>query len=99
MEDKRSMVEPAETLAMEPRECWIPNKMFIGLYIAGMMGLIALSLFGGASKGLLTLAIVYGLLGSLMFFKNISIVCCPSRILLGATAFIGVTTFIDKYYI
>ncbi len=103
MEDKRNMVEPAETLAIEPRECWIPNKMFIGLYVTGILGLIALSLSGmldgSASSGLLTLTIVYGLLGSLMFFKKISIVSCPSRILLGAAAFIGVTAFIDKYYI
>ncbi len=103
MKDTHNIDGPANTLAIEPRECWVPNKAFLAIYLAGIMGLIGLSMSGAlnpkASTGLFTLTIIYGLLGSLMFFKKISIVRCPSKVLLGAAAFIGITAFIDKFYI
>lgn len=100
---KHNILDPAEPANMEAKECWIPNKMFMATYLSGIVGIIALSLSGAldihASKGLLTLGIIYGLLGSLVFFSKFSIVRCPSRILLGAAAFISITAFVDKYYI
>jgi len=103
MKDTHNMTSSANALAIEPRECWVPNKMFLAIYLAGIVGTIVLSMSGllnpKASTGLLTLTIVYGLLGSLMFFKKISIVRCPSKVLLGAAVFIGITAFIDKFYI
>jgi len=103
MKKPQNIIESGTALAVEQKECWIPNKMFLALYITGIAGMILLSLSGTldpkASTGLMTLTIVYGLFGSLMFFKKISIVRCPSKVLLGAAVFIGITAFIDKYYI
>ncbi len=103
MKENHNMIEQGSTLAIEQKECWIPNNMFLALYVAGIVGMILLALSGTlnpkASTGLITLTIVYGLFGSLMFFKKISIVRCPSKVLLGAAVFIGITAFIDKYFI
>ena len=103
MKDTRNIVTPGDSAVSEPKECWIPNRMFLAMYIIGIISMVLVSLSGlldrQASTGLFTLTVVYGLLGSLMFFKSISIVRCPSRVLLGAVAFVGVTAFIDKYYI
>jgi hypothetical protein len=103
MKDNPNMVNAGSGFLSEPKECWIPNKMFSMMYVAGIIGMIMLSISGildaKTSAGLFTLTIIYGLVGSLMFFKRISIVRCPSKVLLGAIAFISVTAFIDKFYI
>ena len=103
MKNSQNMTEASDALIIDPGECWVPNKMFLALYIAGIVGMIVLSMSGmldpQVSTGLFAMTIVYGLLGSLMFFRKISIVRCPSKVLLGAAAFIGVTAFIDKFYI
>ncbi len=84
----------------ESKECLIPNKMFIALYVIGLIGLIGFSFANQAlSASVITLAVVFSLLGGLAMLKNISIIRCPTKVLIGAIAFITTTAVIDKYFI
>lgn len=80
------------------RECQFPNHMFIALYTVGLVALIAFNAINQTiSTGGLALIIVFGLLGGLALLKNISIIRCPTKVLIGAMAFISATAVIDKY--
>lgn len=84
----------------DSRECQIPNQMFMALYTVGLIALISLSVINESiSTGSLALTIVFGLLGGLALLKNISIIRCPTRVLIGAMGFIAATATIDKYLI
>ncbi|MGV6816254.1 MAG: hypothetical protein ACWA44_03170 [Thiotrichales bacterium] len=87
-------------MILNAEECQFPNRMFIVLYTVGLAALITLSVINQSiSTGGLALIIVFGLLGGLALLKNISIIRCPTKVLIGAMGFITATAVIDKYLI
>lgn len=47
----------------------------------------------------LTLGMVFALLASLALFKGISILKCPSKVILGGAVFVAITSFVDSVLI
>ncbi|HHJ20612.1 MAG TPA: hypothetical protein ENJ84_12455 [Gammaproteobacteria bacterium] len=84
---------------LESTECGKPDKTFITLYIVGMAGLILAAASGTLSGSLtastLMMAIIFSILGGVALLRDISIVKCPTRILVGAVIFIAVTAILD----
>lgn len=69
----------------------------IGICILGILFLVDLFTHK-IDTSVFVLAFIYALLGGLMVFKKISIVCCPAKILLVGVAYIttmaGLNTFV-----
>jgi hypothetical protein len=87
---------------LEPKECWLPNKLFVSMYLTGLISLSLLSVTGVVNRQLsesaFSLAIVLFLMGGLALMKNISIIRCPSKVLVSGILFMGVTAFLDASY-
>lgn len=66
----------------------------IGIGILGILFLIDM-FTQKIDTGVFVLAFVYALLGGLMVFKKISIVCCPAKILLVGVAYISIMAGLD----
>jgi len=95
----------AENLTMtllEPKECWLPNKLFISMYLTSLFSLALLAIPGVVTRQLsesaFSLAIVLLIMGGLSFMKNISIIRCPSKVLVTSMVFMGVTSFLGATY-
>lgn len=84
----------------EPNECWLPNRLLMISYTIGVIGMIVASVFKGIDTVLapqtLMLCLVFALLGGLALFKGISILKCPSKVILGGAIFVAVTTLVDS---
>jgi hypothetical protein len=87
---------------LEPKECWLPNKLFVSMYLTGLISLSLLAATGVVNRQLsesaFSLAIVLFLMGGLALMKNISIIRCPSKVLVSGILFMGVTAFLDASY-
>ncbi len=77
----------------------VPNKLFVSLYGASILGLmvavVADLLDKGVSGGVLSLMLIFALLGSLVLFKGISLLRCPSKVLVGGILFIALSVYLD----
>ena len=84
----------------EPKECWLPNRLLMLAYTVGVVGMILTSVFKGVDTVLkpqtLMLCFVFALLGGLALFKGISILKCPSKVILGGALFVAVTALVDS---
>ncbi|MGF1547832.1 MAG: hypothetical protein ACFCUJ_08570 [Thiotrichales bacterium] len=84
----------------EPRDCWLPNKLFAVLYSAALAIVVLAALLGLGSStvnaGPALLILIYGLVGGLVIFKGMSIMRCPSKVLIAATLFVPMVIFLDK---
>ena len=87
---------------LEPRECWLPNKLFVSMYLTGLISLSLLAVSGIVNRQLsesaYSLTIVLLLMGGLALMKNISIIRCPSKVLVSGIIFMAVTSFLDATY-
>jgi hypothetical protein len=95
----------AENLTMnllEPKECWLPNKLFVSMYLTSLSSLALLAIPGVVTRQLsesaFSLAIVLLIMGGLSFMKSISIIRCPSKVLVTSMVFMGVTSFLGATY-
>ncbi len=83
----------------DSRECVVTDKLFVSLYGIAIVGLVvavvADLLNKGVSGGVVSLMLVFGLLGSLVMFKGISLLRCPSRVLVGGILFIALSVYLD----
>jgi hypothetical protein len=72
------------------------------MYLTGLISLSLLSVTGVVNRQLsesaFSLAIVLFLMGGLALMKNISIIRCPSKVLVSGILFMGVTAFLDASY-
>lgn len=83
-------------------QCFVPEKTLKIIYTIGV-GLLALlvvvDLFTQKIEpGVYVLAFIYALLGGLMVFKKISIVCCPAKILLVGVMYISIMTILNIWF-
>jgi lysylphosphatidylglycerol synthetase-like protein (DUF2156 family) len=87
---------------LEPRECWLPNKLFISMYFTSLISLSLLAVSGivgrQLSESAFSLVIVLLIMGGLSLMKNISIIRCPSKVLVTGLLFMGVTSFLGATY-
>jgi len=87
---------------LEPRECWLPNKLFVSMYLTGLISLSALAVSGVVSRQLsesaFSLTIVLLLMGGLALMKNISIIRCPSIVLVTGIVFMATTSFLGATF-
>lgn len=84
----------------ELKECNIPNRLLMLTYTAGVVGMVVISILKGVETVLtpeaLTLGLVFVLLASLALFKGISILKCPTKVILGGAVFVAITSFVDS---
>ena len=84
----------------EPKECWLPNRLLMLAYTVGVIGMVLSSVFKGIDTVLtpqtLMLCLIFALLGGLALFKGISILKCPSKVILGGAIFVAVTALVDS---
>lgn len=72
----------------------------IGAVVITLITVIASgALNASQTSGALVFSIIFIMLGAVAMMKDISIVRCPSRILVGAIGFIALTALIDSYLI
>ena len=74
-------------------QCFVTEKTLKTIYTLGVVllgTLLLIDLFTQAiGSGVFVLAFIYALLGGLMVFKKISIVCCPAKILIVGVVYIS----------
>ena len=83
-------------------QCFVTEQKLKTIYSigVGLLGVLLLVDFftQKIDAGVFVLAFIYALLGGLMVFKKVSIVCCPAKILLVGVVYIsamaGLNTFI-----
>lgn len=84
----------------EPNPCWLANRLLLLTYAVGVVSVFAFAGTRGFeslwSPETLTLSMIFALLGGLMLFKGISILKCPSKVILGSTFFVVVASLIDS---
>ncbi len=87
---------------LEPRECWLPNKLFVSMYLIGLIALSLVAVSGMVNRQLsesaFSLTIVLLLMGGLALMKNISIIRCPSIVLVSGIVFMAATSFLGATY-
>ena len=83
-------------------QCFVPEKTLKIIYSIGvglLILLVVVDLFTQKIEpGVFVLAFIYSLLGGLMVFKKISIVCCPAKILLVGVAYISIMAILNTYF-
>lgn len=84
----------------EPKECWLPNQLLVLSYTIGVISMVVISMLKGIETVLtpqtLALCLIFALLGGLALFKGISILKCPSKLILGGAVFTAVTALVDS---
>lgn len=82
------------------KQCFVPDNMLKVIYSIGV-GLLFLLIVVNffiqfTGPGIFVLAFIYALLGGLMVFKKISIVCCPAKVLIVGVAYIFAMAALNK---
>lgn len=84
----------------ELKECLIPNRLLLLSYTAGVAGMVVISILKGVevilTPEVIALSLVFTLLASLVLLKGISILKCPSKVILGGAVFVAITAFVDS---
>ncbi|HGG59359.1 MAG TPA: hypothetical protein ENK26_05490 [Gammaproteobacteria bacterium] len=82
-------------------ECRLSNQMLVAILVGAVSGLLlALAsglLVGTQITGAISFIIIFSLLGVVGMLNDISILKCPTRILVGAAGFITLTAILDAY--
>jgi hypothetical protein len=85
----------------EPKECLIPNKLLGAFYAVGTSLIFVLGLAGlfsgNINRGVIILALLYALLGGLVLFKSVSLVRCPTKIVLGGVLYVSVMALLNVW--
>ncbi|MGV6859942.1 MAG: hypothetical protein ACWA5X_13350 [bacterium] len=84
----------------ENKECAMPTRI-VNLIIAVSLSVFVVASLTGLlgqfiSAKTITLALIFSLVSSVLVFRNISILKCPSKVLLSGIAFVAVTAFLDS---
>ncbi|RUM93684.1 MAG: hypothetical protein DSZ28_07160 [Thiothrix sp.] len=100
---KNNVTEENLTMTiLESKECWLPNKLFVSMYLTGLISLSLLAVSGIVNRQLsesaFSLTIVLFLMGGLALMKNISIIRCPSQVLVSGIVFMATTSFLGAKY-
>jgi len=83
-------------------QCFVPDRALKVIYsiAVGLLALlVVVDIFTQKiESSVFVLAFIYALLGGLMVFKKISIVCCPAKVLLIGVAYISIMTLLNTSF-
>ena len=84
----------------DQKECLLPTRLLIGITAISLSIIVVAGITGMAtsilSPKVISLVLVFGLISSLVLFKNISILRCPSKVLVSGLAFVALSAFLDS---
>jgi len=82
-------------------ECSKSNHMLLAIIGGAVLSLVLALVFGALPgsqvTGAISFIIIFSLLGLVGMLKEISILKCPNKILVGAAGFVALTALLDAY--
>ncbi len=84
----------------EQKECLMPTRIVNAVIAISLSVIVVASMTGFLTQMIsaktITLALIFSLMSGVIVFRNISILKCPSKVLLSGMAFVAVTAFLDS---
>ena len=84
-----------------PEKCGVPNQLLVGLLITASFIFMLVITSGILSRSQTAAAasffVIFAVFGLVSMLKDISILRCPNRVLVGAAVFVTATSLLDSY--
>lgn len=89
------------TICESKRQCWIPNRFFGFMYMSGWVLIAIMAAMsdrtGIGVEAIVSFCVAYFMLGGVILFSRMSILACPSKVLVVGVFFMFIASFLHVY--